>query len=90
MARSVRETEAKKSRQRHIQKKLLILTAAQQLLQRCDRHAPVNGTGIHTLDGKNHEVGPGSAMLTRRGSTHSIRQTGEEDLFLLINYRKQE
>ena len=45
---------------------------------------------VYTLDGKNHEVVPGSAMLTRPGSTHSIRQTGAEDLVLLINYRKQQ
>ena len=49
----------------------------------------ISGTGIYTLDGKNYEVVPGSAMLTRPGSTHSIRQTGNEDLVLLINYRKQ-
>mgnify|MGYP003466641938 FL=1 len=49
----------------------------------------ISGTGIYTLDGKNYEVVPGSAMLTRPGSTHSIRQTGDEDLVLLINYRKQ-
>lgn len=49
----------------------------------------ISGTGIYTMDGKDHEVGPGNAMLTRPGSTHSIRQTGEEDLVLLINYRKQ-
>ena len=50
----------------------------------------ISGTGIYTLDGRNHQVGPGSAMLTRPGSTHSIRQTGAEDLVLLINYRKQQ
>ena len=29
-------------------------------------------------------------MLTRPGSTHSIRQAGDEDLMLLIVYRKAE
>ncbi len=49
----------------------------------------ISGTGVYTLDGKEHAVGPGNAMLTRPGSTHSIRQTGEDDLVLLINYRKK-
>lgn len=49
----------------------------------------IGGTGVYTLDGKEHAVGPGNAMLTRPGSTHSIRQTGEDDLVLLINYRKK-
>jgi len=46
------------------------------------------GHGIYTLDGKTHEVHAGSAMLTRPGSTHSIRQDGDEDLQLLIMYRR--
>ncbi len=46
----------------------------------------VAGRGIYTLDGKEHAVGPGHALLTRPGSTHAIRQTGEEDLVLLISY----
>ena len=50
----------------------------------------ISGTGIYTLDGKDHAVAPGNAMLTRPGSTHAIRQTGDEDLVLLINYRKKE
>ncbi|KAF1708365.1 cupin domain-containing protein [Pseudoxanthomonas sacheonensis] len=49
----------------------------------------VSGTGVYTLDGKEHTVGPGNAMLTRPGSTHTIRQTGDEDLVLLITYRKK-
>lgn len=46
----------------------------------------VSGHGLYTLDGHLHEVGPGHAMLTRPGSTHAIRQTGDEDLVLLIAY----
>lgn len=46
----------------------------------------ISGQGLYTLDGHLHEVGPGHALLTRSGSTHAIRQTGEEDLVLLIVY----
>jgi lysophospholipase L1-like esterase/quercetin dioxygenase-like cupin family protein len=46
------------------------------------------GRGIYTLDGKIHEVQAGNAMLTRPGSTHSIRQAGDEDLQLLIMYKR--
>ncbi|MEO6102256.1 MAG: cupin domain-containing protein [Pseudoxanthomonas sp.] len=46
----------------------------------------LGGRGIYTLDGKAQEVHPGNAMLTRSGSTHSIRQSGDEDLQLLIMY----
>jgi len=46
------------------------------------------GRGVYTLDGKTHEVHAGSAMLTRPGSTHSIRQAGNEDLQLLIMYKR--
>ena len=31
-------------------------------------------------------VTAGTAMLTRRGSTHSLKQTGTDDLVLLITY----
>ena len=48
------------------------------------------GRGIYTLDGKTHEVHAGNAMLTRPGSTHSIRQAGDEDLQLLIMYKRDQ
>jgi quercetin dioxygenase-like cupin family protein len=38
------------------------------------------GRGIYILDGKTHEV--------HAGSTHSIRQAGDEDLQLLIMYKR--
>lgn len=41
-------------------------------------------SGRYVLDGKAHDVGPGGAMLTRPGSTHSLQQTGDEDLVILI------
>jgi len=46
----------------------------------------LSGTGTMTLDGKTVNVMPGTAVLTRTGSSHSLRQTGKEDLEILINY----
>ena len=46
----------------------------------------LSGTGTMTLDGKPVNVTPGTAVLTRTGSSHSLRQTGSEDLVILINY----
>ena len=46
----------------------------------------LSGTGTMTLDGKTVNVTPGTAVLTRSGSSHSLRQTGSEDLVIVINY----
>ena len=46
----------------------------------------LSGTGTITLDGKTVNVTPGTAVLTRTGSSHSLRQTGSDDLVILINY----
>lgn len=46
----------------------------------------LSGRGELTLDGKKMEVGPGTAILTRPGSTHSLRQIGTEDLVIIIVY----
>ena len=46
----------------------------------------LSGRGEFTLDGVKHAVGPGTAMLTRPGSSHGIRTLGDEDLVLLIAY----
>ena len=46
----------------------------------------LSGTGTMTLDGKSVNVTPGTAVLTRPGSSHSLRQTGTDDLVILINY----
>ncbi len=46
----------------------------------------LSGRGVMTLDGKTVEVTPGTAVLTRTGSSHSLKQTGDEDLVILINY----
>jgi mannose-6-phosphate isomerase-like protein (cupin superfamily) len=44
------------------------------------------GKGSMTLDGKTVEITPGTAVLTRTGSTHSLKQIGDEDLVIMINY----
>jgi mannose-6-phosphate isomerase-like protein (cupin superfamily) len=46
----------------------------------------LNGRGTMTLDGKDYEVGPGTAILTRTGSSHGLKQIGTEDLVIIINY----
>jgi mannose-6-phosphate isomerase-like protein (cupin superfamily) len=46
----------------------------------------ISGTGEYTLDGKTTTVSAGTALLTRRGSTHALRQTGKDDLVVLITY----
>ena len=46
----------------------------------------LSGRGIMTVDGKSFEVGSGTAVLTRPGSSHGLRQTGPEDLVIMINY----
>ena len=46
----------------------------------------LSGTGEFTLDGAKHIVGPGTAMLTRTGSSHGIKPTGKDDLVILISY----
>ena len=49
----------------------------------------LSGTGTMTLDGRTVNVTPGTAVLTRTGSSHSLKQTGAEDLVILINYEAQ-
>ena len=46
----------------------------------------LSGRGIMTIDGKPIEVGPGTAVLTRPGSSHGLKQAGAEDLVVLIAY----
>ena len=46
----------------------------------------LSGRGQMTLDGKTVDVTPGTAVLTRTGSTHSLKQVGSEDLVIMINY----
>ena len=49
----------------------------------------LSGRGVYELDGVAQAVQAGDAMLTRPGSTHAIRQDGDEDLVLLIMYGKK-
>jgi mannose-6-phosphate isomerase-like protein (cupin superfamily) len=46
----------------------------------------LSGRGVMTVDGKSFDVGPGTAVLTRPGSSHGLKQAGGEDLVILINY----
>lgn len=46
----------------------------------------LSGRGVMTLDGKDVDVGPGTAILTRPGSSHGLKQVGNEDLVIMINY----
>ena len=46
----------------------------------------LSGKGVMTLDDKPHDVGPGTAILTRTGSSHGLKQVGSEDLVILISY----
>jgi mannose-6-phosphate isomerase-like protein (cupin superfamily) len=48
----------------------------------------LSGRGVMTLDGKAVDVGPGTAVLTRPGSSHGLKQVGAEDLVILINYEQ--
>jgi mannose-6-phosphate isomerase-like protein (cupin superfamily) len=48
----------------------------------------LSGRGMMTIDDKAFEVGPGSAILTRPGSSHGLKQVGTDDLVILINYER--
>ena len=49
----------------------------------------LSGRGVMTLDGKNVDVGSGTAVLTRTGSSHGLKPIGTEDLVIIINYPLQ-
>jgi mannose-6-phosphate isomerase-like protein (cupin superfamily) len=46
----------------------------------------LSGRGVMTLDDKPYDVTPGTAILTRTGSSHGLKQAGSEDLVLIITY----
>jgi len=48
----------------------------------------LSGRGEMTVDDKKFEVTPGTAVLTRPGSSHGLKQVGNEDLVILINYEQ--
>ena len=48
----------------------------------------LGGTGVMQMNGKEFPVTAGDAILTLPGSSHGLKQTGKEDLVLLISYEK--
>jgi mannose-6-phosphate isomerase-like protein (cupin superfamily) len=46
----------------------------------------LSGNGVMTVDDKPVDMTPGTAVLTRPGSWHSLKQAGREDLVVLIAY----
>jgi mannose-6-phosphate isomerase-like protein (cupin superfamily) len=58
-------------------------------LQREDEiYYVLSGRGMMKIDGREFEVGPGDAILTRPDSSHGLKQIGKEDLVILINYEQ--
>jgi len=49
----------------------------------------LSGRGSMTIDGKSFEIGAGTAVLTRPGSSHGLNQIGSDDLVILINYEQR-
>ena len=48
----------------------------------------LSGRGVMTIDDKNFEVTPGTAVLTRPGSSHGLKQAGPDDLVIMISYEQ--
>jgi mannose-6-phosphate isomerase-like protein (cupin superfamily) len=48
----------------------------------------LSGRGVMTIDDKRFDVTPGTAVLTRPGSSHGLKQAGPDDLVILINYEQ--
>ena len=48
----------------------------------------LSGRGLMQMNGKEFPVGPGDAILTRTGSSHGLKQVGQEDLVIIINYEQ--
>jgi mannose-6-phosphate isomerase-like protein (cupin superfamily) len=46
----------------------------------------LSGKGVMTVDAGEVEMTPGTAVLTRPGSSHALTQIGAEDLVVLIAY----
>ena len=49
----------------------------------------ISGTGEMQMNGKSFPVKAGDAILTRPGSSHGLKQTGNDDLVIIINYENQ-
>jgi len=50
----------------------------------------ISGTGEMQMNGKNFPVKAGDAILTRPGSSHGLKQTGKNDLVIIINYQNHQ
>jgi mannose-6-phosphate isomerase-like protein (cupin superfamily) len=48
----------------------------------------LSGTGELTMNDTTSVVGPGTSILTRAGSSHGLKQLGEDDLVIFIVYSK--
>ncbi|UHQ23736.1 cupin domain-containing protein [Lysobacter sp. 5GHs7-4] len=48
----------------------------------------LSGRGELMLDQTRREVGAGDAILTRKGSTHGLKQIGDADLVIVVVYRR--
>ena len=62
--------------------------AALGLQKRYFRQYGTTMRGLMTVDDKSFEVGPGTAVLTRPGSSHGLKQIGTEDLVIMLNYEQ--
>ncbi|MFN0109934.1 MAG: cupin domain-containing protein [Blastocatellia bacterium] len=49
----------------------------------------LSGTGVMQMNGNEFPVKAGDAILTRPGSSHGLKQTGKDDLTLIIAYEKK-
>jgi mannose-6-phosphate isomerase-like protein (cupin superfamily) len=49
----------------------------------------LSGTGTMQMNDKEFPVQAGDAILTLPGSSHGLKQTGKEDLVLMISYDKR-
>lgn len=47
----------------------------------------ISGTGEMQMNGKTFPVKAGDAILTRPGSSHSLKQTDNDDLVIIIAYQ---
>jgi mannose-6-phosphate isomerase-like protein (cupin superfamily) len=48
----------------------------------------VSGTGEMAMNNEKFAVHSGDAILTLPGSSHGLKQTGKDDLVILVNYQK--
>jgi mannose-6-phosphate isomerase-like protein (cupin superfamily) len=49
----------------------------------------VSGTGEMSMNGETFPVKSGDAILTLAGSSHGLKQTGKDDLVVIINYERK-